>query len=283
MAVEVVRNVDVEPKFKSLYIGQSTQTYKLRILHGSGSFSVTVNNTRLVDLVQKDRDIWLTPKELGGLKIMVEDLELPYSEVATAELLISDVVKLGLWAPLTLIEKGDEMELTVTAYDSFMSEFDADQYAIMNFDIETETMGLRRTGGLLSSKMVGKNRKFNAKGNEAGVYQLTAFTFTFNDPNKQDETGKKHTVVSDMLRIEVFPLLEIYPNNLLITPNMRYTLQIVGGPQTTAKTQQIDGSHVEIKFEIENKGVATIDRFREVTGHTVGDAILKYEIIQLRT
>lgn len=51
IVVEVVRNVDVEPKFKSLYIGQSEQTYKLRILHGSGAFSVTVNNTRLVDLV----------------------------------------------------------------------------------------------------------------------------------------------------------------------------------------------------------------------------------------
>lgn len=51
LVVEVVRNVDVEPKYKSLYIGQSQQTYKLRILHGSGAFSVTVNNTRLVDLV----------------------------------------------------------------------------------------------------------------------------------------------------------------------------------------------------------------------------------------
>lgn len=40
------------------------------------------------------------------------------------------------------------MELTVSAYDVFMNEFDADQYALMNFNIETETMGLRRTGGL---------------------------------------------------------------------------------------------------------------------------------------
>ena len=86
-----------------------------------------------------------------------------------------------------------------------------------------------------------------------------------------------------MVRIEVFPLLEIYPSNLLITPNMRYTLQIVGGPQTAAKSQHLNGSHVEIKFDIENKKVATIDRFREVTGHEVGDAVLKYEIIQLRT
>jgi len=124
MTVEVVRNVDVEPKFKSLYIGSHQQTYRLRILHGSGAFAVTVNNTKLVDLVQKDRDILLTPKELGGLKIMVEDLELPQSQIATAELLISDIAKLTLWAPLTLIEKGDDMILTVSAYDAFLNQFD---------------------------------------------------------------------------------------------------------------------------------------------------------------
>ena len=62
----------------------------------------------------------------------------------------------------------------------------------------------------------------------------------------------RYKVVSEMVRVEVFPLLEIFPNNLLITPNMRYTLQIIGGPQNAAMTQQIDGSHVEIKFDIEN-------------------------------
>ena len=148
MTIEVVRNVDVEPKFKSLYIGAAQQTYRLRILHGSGSFAVSVNATGLVDLVQKDREILLTPKELGGLRILVEDLELPQSEVAVAEVLISDIAKLTLWAPLTLIEVKDEMELTVSAYDTFVNEFDPDQYALMNFNIETETMGLRRTGGL---------------------------------------------------------------------------------------------------------------------------------------
>ena len=34
-----------------------------------------------------------------------------------------------------------------------------------------------------------------------------------------------------MIRVEVFPLLEIVPGELLLTLNMRYTLQIVGGPQ----------------------------------------------------
>ena len=148
MLIEVVRNVDVEPKFKSLYIGTHQQTYKLRILHGSGNFAVTVNNTALVDIVQNDREILLTPKDLGGLTIIVEDLELPHSQRATAKLLISDIAKLSLWAPLSLIEKGDEMVLTVSAYDTNMNEFDTDQYPLMRFNIETETLGMRRSGGL---------------------------------------------------------------------------------------------------------------------------------------
>lgn len=52
---------------------------------------------------------------------------------------------------------------------------------------------------------------------------------------------------------------------------------------TAAKTQSIDGSHVEIKFAIENTNLASIDSAREVTGHEVGDTELYYEIIQLRT
>ena len=170
MAIEVVRNVDVEPKFKSLYIGTQLQTYKLRILDGSGSFSVNVNNTKIADFVQKDREIFITPKDIGSLRIMVEDLELPQAKIATAELLISDVAKLTLWAPLTLIEKGDEMDLTVSAYDAYKREFDPDQYALMNFNIETEMMGLRLTGGFQTTQVQGENRRFVALGREPGIY-----------------------------------------------------------------------------------------------------------------
>lgn len=82
-----------------------------------------------------------------------------------------------------------------------------------------------------------------------------------------------------MIRVEVFPLLEIYPPSLLITPNMRFTLQIQGGPQTSVQSFQ-NGSSIEIKFEIEETETATVDLNREVTGMKVGDATLKYQIIQ---
>lgn len=40
-----------------------------------------------------------------------------------------------------------------------------------------------------------------------------------------------------------------------------------------------NGSSIEIKFEIEETEIATVDLNREVTGMKVGDATLKYQII----
>jgi hypothetical protein len=235
--VEVVRNVDVEPKFKSLYIGASPQVYKLKILHGSGHFSVKLNNTDLADLTHVERTVTIIPKAIGGLKVMVEDLELPQSNLATAEILITDIMRLTLWSPRTLIEQGDQMELLVSAFDQFGAEFDDDQYQLMTFDIETEMTGLLRTQGLQTVPIRGDNRKFIAHGGEQGIYQSTAYVLRFPfvrqamaggditiHSDSAHQVGGRHTVVSDMLKIEVFPLLEIIPNNLLITPNMRYTL-----------------------------------------------------------
>ena len=74
-----------------------------------------------------------------------------------------------------------------------------------------------------------------------------------------------------MLKIEVFSLLEIHPSTLLLTPEMKYTLQIVGGPSKSGS--------VEIKFDIEDKSIASVDVFREVTGKLVGDTKLFYEVI----
>ena len=63
---------------------------------------------------------------------------------------------------------------------------------------------------------------------------------------------------------------------------MRYTLQIVGGPSRSATGQSYQGGAVEIKFDVEDKSIATVDVFREITGHDIGDTHLFYEIIQLK-
>lgn len=63
---------------------------------------------------------------------------------------------------------------------------------------------------------------------------------------------------------------------------MRYTLQIVGGPSGRGSNSLLQGSSVEIKFDIEDKSIATVDAYTEVVGHSIGDTNLYYEIIQMK-
>ena len=58
---------------------------------------------------------------------------------------------------------------------------------------------------------------------------------------------------------------------------MRYTLQIVGGPKTTPLGQDMGG--VSVTFSVENETVATVDKYREVTGLEVGNTVLFYEVV----
>lgn len=51
-------------------------------------------------------EITIYPKKEGGLEISVEDAEIPGSEITTAELLISDIARLEIDAPGSLIESG---------------------------------------------------------------------------------------------------------------------------------------------------------------------------------
>jgi len=46
MNIEVVKNVEVDPKVKSLYIGSQSE-YKLTIKEGSGHFAVSINDPEL--------------------------------------------------------------------------------------------------------------------------------------------------------------------------------------------------------------------------------------------
>jgi len=155
------------------------------------------------------------------LEIKIEDIELPESKMTLAHILVSDIDKLSLWSPRSLMEQGDNMDLIVSAFDSQGNDFDLDQYEDMRFSIETEMTGVTSRMHGLKTESTDLNTKFNALGNEPGIYQLTAFTRRAEQIN-----GNTLNINSDMIRVEVFPLLEIFPSELLITPNMKYTLQI---------------------------------------------------------
>jgi hypothetical protein len=91
----VVRNVDIYPKYKSIYAGQTDSEFTFEIMHGSGHFDYKINATELVtDFKLKGRQITFKPNGLGSFRIEVFDHELPDALPAIAEILLSDVHKL---------------------------------------------------------------------------------------------------------------------------------------------------------------------------------------------
>jgi uncharacterized protein with ACT and thioredoxin-like domain len=68
LRIEVVKNVDVQPKFKSIYLSKDNK-YTFRIMHGSGHFSVTINNTEIADkhYIDGERTITIIPKYEGPI------------------------------------------------------------------------------------------------------------------------------------------------------------------------------------------------------------------------
>jgi hypothetical protein len=105
MHIEIVMNVDIQPKYKSIYLSSGEKNeFKFRILHGSGHFQIHLNNTDLADIIQREGYLTVIPRREGSLEIKVEDVEVPDSVMAVAEILISDIARLELDAPGSLIE-----------------------------------------------------------------------------------------------------------------------------------------------------------------------------------
>ena len=120
LRLEVVKNVAIQPKFKSIYLHKEAK-YTFKILHGSGHFSVSINNTDLADkhYIDGERIVTIIPKKEGPIEIKVEDVEIPNSVISICEMLISDIANIELDAPGTLIESGSQMEINVTAFNSY--------------------------------------------------------------------------------------------------------------------------------------------------------------------
>lgn len=63
MIIEIVRNVDVQPKYKAIYLTSSKRNeFPFNINHGSGRFSVTIDYPEIADLYHRDRTITIVAK-----------------------------------------------------------------------------------------------------------------------------------------------------------------------------------------------------------------------------
>lgn len=267
MKVEIVEQVQVTPLRKSIYFLGSKNTVKFELLRGSGHFTVSLNDSSLASVQHVDRAVTIVPRKLGHLRLVVEDAELPGSTAAFADILISDISSLHLESQGYLIEQGDSLNLTVTAFDSQGDEFDHDQYPKIDFGLEIEMTGIQRSKGIVAERVSGQQRLFTVRGVEPGNYIVTAVVEGFVEAGGREA----RRIASEATRIEVFPVLRLHPSALLLTPTMRYTLGISGGPSRGSYGSSVEGSFVEVRFEIANSTVAVIDSVREITAKHVGD------------
>ena len=91
-----MNNVDVEPNSKTIYFQGDKNPFKLSIFHGSGQFSVSVNDSSVAEIIHIDREVKIVPYKPGSLLITIKDVELPDSLPVYSELKISDVVSLKI-------------------------------------------------------------------------------------------------------------------------------------------------------------------------------------------
>lgn len=91
----------------------------------------------------------------------------------------------------------------------------------MSFDIQTEMTAMHSISYLEVKPVHSTGRIFSVTGAKKGSYILSAFV-------KADEEESK--IFSKAVKLEVFPNLVLHPSDLLLTPNMRFTLNIEGGP-----------------------------------------------------
>jgi hypothetical protein len=85
-----------------------------------------------------------------------------------------------------------------------------------------------------------------------------------------ERKSDKESVTSKGSKIQVFSKVRMEPSSLLLTPNMKYTINVVGGP--------VDDSETTQSFEFRDKEIAIIGEDREITALTVGETTLIHKI-----
>lgn len=168
--------------------------------------------------VHEGRQVRITPISTGSIQVMIEDIKLPDSPPTFAELLISDIQRLELDKNGFLVEQGSSLNMTVTAFDSHGNEFDKDQYSKMDLQMDYKPYGVQTKKDGLSSHTVDSSRRtFLVTGVEAGYHNVWV---------SGEKKSTKESVTSKGSKIQVFNKVQIEPSSLLLTPNMKYTINI---------------------------------------------------------
>jgi hypothetical protein len=206
------------------------------------------------------RQVVLSPSNEGSLQVRIKDLGVEEEETAEATLFVSDISTIELLGG-GLIEEGNNVNVSVKVFDAHGHQFKRGQLEFMTLEPTFEGIGSVRSGGLKIKKIAFD--KFNIVGAKSGSFRVTV------SAKKHD---KVEVVSSNFVRIEVFPFVKLVPEDLLIFPGGRWTIQVEGGPESRTKTS------VKKRFKVSDESVCEINEDGEVLGKRVGSTTLTLQM-----
>ena len=260
--VKLIEKVKINPLFQTRYL-HSENTAEFYIIDGSNSFRVKSNSTTIANLnhITSMNTIEMSPQNEGAVEIIVEDLGVEVLETASAEFLVSDIYRIELTGG-GLIEVGNSMNLTIEVYDSQNKKFNKSQLKYMEIKPEIEKVGSNYKEGLEITRI--NEDTFTVVGIQSDHYRVSVVGFK--------RKLKSERITSNFVRIEVFNIVKIVPDSILLFPGGRWTIQVEGGPSGGS------GGSVYRDYEVEDQTIAEIDEYGEILGKLVGETWLKLNL-----
>ena len=237
--IKLIEKVKINPAFQTRYLHEDNIA-EFYILDGSNSFRVKSNSTDIATLnhMTDINTINMSPENEGAVEILIEDLGVETVESATAELLVSDIYRIELTGG-DLIEQGDSLNLTIKVYDSQNKQFEREQLKYMDIKPEIEKIGSSKREGLEIERL--NEDTFRVKGIQSGNYRATVVACK--------RRGTNDRISSNYVRIEVFNIVKLLPESVLLFPGGRWTIQVEGGPAGGSR-----GS-VYREYEVDDKNI----------------------------
>ena len=237
--IKLIEKVKLNPPFQTRYIHHKNLA-EFYIEDGSGNVIANCNSTEVATLnhISELKTIEMSPQKEGATEITVEDPGADITEMATAELLVSDIYRIQLIGG-GLIEIGNSMNLTIEVYDYQNKKFDKDQLKYMEIKPEFEKIGSSRREGLKIERI--NDDTFTVTGIQSDNFRVTVVSCKKNI--------SKEKITSNYVRVGVFDVVKLVPDSILLFPGGRWTIQVEGGPHGEArgsvfKEYEVEDEHI---------------------------------------
>eukprot|EP00340_Litonotus_pictus_P000600 CAMPEP_0170519298 /NCGR_PEP_ID=MMETSP0209-20121228/4771_1 /TAXON_ID=665100 ORGANISM="Litonotus pictus, Strain P1" /NCGR_SAMPLE_ID=MMETSP0209 /ASSEMBLY_ACC=CAM_ASM_000301 /LENGTH=1951 /DNA_ID=CAMNT_0010805157 /DNA_START=464 /DNA_END=6319 /DNA_ORIENTATION=+ len=260
--INSVNQAYLTPKEVKLYL-HSENYHEFEIVNGSGEFTIELSDPEIGLIEYKPelekRKFKFVPQKLGLVEVLLKDTNFSINEtVSKSIVIVADIYKIQIFAPMYLMI-GNEMKAQIKVYDKKGVAFDTNQVEKMNLKVKRSSyqeQGMQYledtnnpykaydesniSSNYTTHKVLILNNQIidtiHLQGAFEGIQSLSVFS--------------NNNIESNIIQIQVFEKLEVFPPMLLLYPGSEFTLKILGGPDNEKSLNKV--------FVIDNDEIASI-------------------------